>query len=323
MKRRDFLLALAAFAPSTLVWAQRKILRLGYLVPNAPSEYRTATLQAFHDGLKELGYVEGTNLAIEWRYADGKYEQLAKLAEELVQKNVDVIVTSGTPGTRAAKQATTRIPIVMATAGDAVVTGLVSGLARPGGNVTGSTFFSPQLMAKRLELLREVLPRIRRAGVLVNSANPTAVTDVEQLIVRAEAMKIDVPRFEVRGPADFETAFAAMAGKRMEAAVIQEDAMLNSHSRLLAEHAHKRKLPAIGFKEFAEAGGLLGYGADFPAMFRRAAYFIDRIAKGASPADLPVEQANKFELVINTKTGKAMGVAIPRAFLLRADRVIE
>ena len=327
MNRRNLLIALGAgalaapFAP----FAQQpaKIARIGFLIPASASSYasRVAALRA---GLRELGYIEGKNFSIEFRWADGRYDRLPGLAVELVQLKVDVIVTGGTPGTRAARQATATIPIVMAVAGDAVSTGLIASLAHPGGNITGTTYFDPELHAKRLELLKEAMPRVIRVGALINPENPqTMGTTLQALRLAAESLKLELPLFEARSPDEFEGAFSAMAKNRVDAVEIADDPMFLGNLRAIADIAASRRLPSTGAKEFAETGGLIGYGVNFAETFRRAAHFVDKILKGAKPGDLPVEQATKFELVINRKTAIALGTAIPQRLLLRADKVID
>ena len=315
------LLGLLFSAP--LVDAQpAKVPRIGFLGATSASGY-APQLDAFRQGLRDLGYMEGKNIAIEYRWAEGKYDRLPGLAAELVRLKVDVLVTHGTPGTHAAKSATTTIPIVMATSGDAVATGLVTGIARPGGNLTGSTFFNPEVAAKRLELLKEAVPRIRRAAVLLNPDNPVNGPVLEAIEATAKALKVEVPQFEARGPSDFDGVFLAMAKRRVEALVVIDDGMLIANARGIADLAVKKRLPSTGFKEFAEAGGLMAYAVNFLDMFRRAAVFVDKILKGAKPGDLPVEQSTRFELIINLKTAKEFGLAIPKPVLIRADTLIE
>ena len=297
--------------------------RIGFLIPAYASSY-ASRVEALRAGLRDLGYVEGKNLAIDFRWADGKYDRLPGLALELVRLNVDVIVTGGTPGTRAAKQASAEIPIVMAVSGDAVATGLIASLARPGGNVTGTTYFDPELHAKRLELLKEAIPRITRVGALFNPANPqTMGTTLQRLRLAAESLKLELPLFEARSPGDFDGAFSAMAKRRVDAVAIVDDPMFLGNLPAIANLAANTRVPSTGAKEFAEAGGLIGYGVDFAGTFRRAAYFVDRIVRGAKPGDLPVEQATTFELVINGRTARALGVTIPQHLLPRVDRMIE
>lgn len=326
MNRRQFVATIgAAFAAPLESFAQHpaKIARIGFLIPAYASSY-ASRVEALRAGLRDFGYVEGKNFVIEFRWADGKYDRLPDLAAELVRLKVDVIVTGGTPGTRAAKQASAAIPIVMAVSGDAVATGLIASLARPGGNVTGTTYFDPELHAKRLELLKEAIPRATRVGALINPNNPqTKGTTLHALRLAAESLKVELPVFEARSPHEFEGAFSAMAKKRVDAVEIADDPMFLGNLRAIADIAAKKRLPSTGAKEFAEAGGLIGYGVDFAGTFHRAAYFVDRILKGTKPGDLPVEQATKFELVINRKAARALGLTIPQQLLLRADKVIE
>ena len=231
-------------------------------------------------------------------------------------------MTYGTPGTLAAKHATTTIPIVMVHSGDAVAAGIVTDLARPGGNVTGSTFFLPQLMAKRLELLKAAVPHLTQAAVLVKPDNPFSEPAVRALDTAAVPLKIKLSHFDAHGPHQFEAVFSEMAERRVEAVVILEDAVFVSNARAIADFAARRRLPSAGFSEFVEAGGLFGYGVEFVEMYRRAAVFVDKILKGTKPAEIPVEQASTFEFRINLKTAKVLGLTIPPS-LLQADQVIE
>jgi putative ABC transport system substrate-binding protein len=267
--------------------------------------------------------VEGRNIVIEYRWAEGKYERLPVLAAELVHLNVDVLVAAGTPGISAAKQATPTIPIVMAGSGDAVATGLVASLARPGGNVTGLTDAVPELMAKWLELLKEAVPRIERVAVLLNPDNPTAAPDRRTMEATARSLNVELHSVELRRQSEMDDAFAAMAKSRVDGVLVSTDSLFNVNLRAIAGLAVKRRLPAAGSKDFAEAGGVIGYGVAFSDNYRRAASFVDKILRGAKPADLPVEQPTKFEMVINLKTAKALGVIVPPSLLLRADHVIE
>ena len=325
-KRRKLIIALgvSALAAPLPLFAQQpvKIARIGFLGAASASGY-VKQLDGFRLGLRDLGYVEGKNIVVEYRWAEGNYARLPELAAELVRSKVDVIVTHGTPGTRAAKGATTTIPIVMAISGDAVATGLVVSLPRPGGNITGSTFFDPELSAKQIELLKEILPRITRVAVLVNPDNPVIGPMSKAIEVTTKSLNLGLQQFAVRGPNEFENAFSAMVQKSVEAVAIQEDGMLNANVRTAGDLAMRKRLPLIGNTEVPRAGGVLGYGVNFPEVFRRAAYFVDKILKGAKPADLPVEQPTVFELVINMKTAKALGIQIPHSMLLRADEVIQ
>jgi putative tryptophan/tyrosine transport system substrate-binding protein len=295
---------------------------IGVLGATSASAY-APYVEAFRQGLRDLGYIEGKNIQIEYRWAHGKYERLPELAAELARLKVALIVTHGTPGTQAAKGATTTIPIVMAVAGDAVATGLIAGIVHPGGNVTGSSFFFPELVAKRLELLKEAVPRVSRMGVLLNPANPANRPVIQALDPAATFLKVELQHVEVRAPEELDTAFATLIKRRVEAVAIVDDALIITQARRIAELARRNRLPTIGFREYAEADGLMAYAVHFPDLWRRAALFADRILKGAKPADLPVEQPNKFELVINLKAAKALGLTIPQSLLLRADEVLE
>ena len=297
---------------------------IGFLGANSASSW-TSRLDAFRLGLRDLGYVEGKNITIDYRWANEQYDRLPTLAAELVRLKVDILVTYGTPGTLAAKRATTTIPIpiVMVHSGDAIITGLVGSLARPGGNITGSTFFVPELMAKRLELLKEAIPRITQVAILVKPDNPLLRTPPEAIHTAAKSLNIELHQFEARGPEEFEITFSAMAKRRVEAVSILDDAVFIANAKVLADLAARQSLPTAGFDELAEAGGLIGYGVDFLPMYRRAAFFVDKILKGTKPGDLSIEQAAKFHLVINVKSANVLGLSIPQSLLLRADEVIQ
>jgi putative ABC transport system substrate-binding protein len=304
--------------------AQRptKVSRIGFVGLTA-ADSLPKRAEAFRAGLRELGYQEGRDMVIEFRWADGRYERLPALFAEVVRRNVDVIVTHGTPGILAAKQATATIPIVMATSGDAEASGLVASLARPGGNVTGLTFFNPELAAKRFELLKETLPGLTEVGLLLNPENPINEPIVPMIKLTARALGLEIYPFGVRGPAEFEGAFAAMATKRVGAVVIIDDATLIDNAPAVARLALQQRLPSSGWPDYAVAGGVIGYGVNFPDMFRRAATFVDKILKGTKATDLPVERATKFETIVNLKTAKALGLDVPPMLLARADEVIE
>ena len=299
-----------------------KVARIGFLGLASPSGFGKQ-VEAFRAGLRDLGYLEGQNVVIDYRWAENKYERLSDLAGELVRLRVDIIVTHGTPGALAARRATTTIPIVVATSADAVASGIVGSLARPGGNITGLTYFIPELNAKRLELFKEPFSQASRMAVLVNPDNPAMVPIMKAMELTAGSLKMGLQQFPVRGPNEFDGAFSAMAKSRVDAVVIIEEPMFQANAGVLAGLAVQKRLPSAGFKEFAEAGGLMGYGIDILGLFRRAAYFVDRILKGVPPADLPVERPTKFELVINLKTAKALGLTIPQAMLVRANEIIE
>ena len=299
-----------------------KVVRIGFLGPTSAAS-NAGRMEALRAGLRDLGYLEGKNLVIESRWAEGKFDRLPELAAELVRLNVDVILTTGTPGIRAAKNATTTIPIVMVTSGDPVGFGFVASLARPGGNITGSSTFGPELSAKRLELLKETLPRTQRVAVLFNPDNSINDRNLPAMEQTAKLLKIRLQRFEVRGAEEFKNAFAAMTKQRVDAVALPEDDFLNANQNEVAELVAKQRLPSIGRAEFAEAGGLIGYAVNFFDLYRRAAIFVDKILKGAKPADLPVQQPTKFEFVINLKTAKQIGLTIPPNVLARADKVIR
>ena len=281
-------------------------------------------VEALRAGLRYLGYIEGKNVVIEFRWAEGKYERLPALAQELVGQNVDVLVTQATPGVRAAKQATTTIPIVIAAVGDAAATGLVESISRPGGNITGSSFFVPELASKRLGLLKEAFPQVKRVGILLNPVGIARTAIWENAMgSAAKSLAIELQEIAVRGPPEFDGAFASLADKGIDALVVNEDPVLVGNAPAIVDMVARQRIPSIGFLEFGEAGGLMAYGASIIEMHRHAAVFIDKILKGAKPRELPVEQPTKFHLSINLKTAKSLGLTIPPGLLLRADEVIE
>jgi len=299
------------------------VYRIGFLSALGTTP-RDSMVEAFLEGMRALGYVEGQNLVLEYRGAAGQYERFPDLAAELVRLQVDVIVTGVTPAALAAKQATTTIPIVMAGIGDPVGSGLVASLARPGGNVTGLSVLQPDVPGKQLEILKAVLPTLSRVAILWNPANPSAALMVREADVAAQRLGVQVHRVEARGPEAFDSAFAAMTGAHAEALLVVPDPMFRLHRSRLAELAATSRLPTMhNQREYVEAGGLLGYGASRPDVSRRAATYVDKILKGAKPADLPVEQPTKFELVINLKAAEALGLTIPPALLSKADEVIR
>jgi putative ABC transport system substrate-binding protein len=326
MRDKIFYLALYAvlLALSFPAGAQQsgKIPRIGFLGAASASGY-APQLEAFRRGLRDLGYVEGKNIILEYRWAEGTYDRLPVLAAELVRLKPDLVLTHGTAGTRAAKQATTTIPIVMAVSGDAVATGLVASLAHPGGNITGSSFFNPELAAKRLELLKEVVPALTRVAVLMNPGNPVNEVSLQAMERTARSLGLELQQVNVGGPEEFNVAFSTIVKGRAGALSVFDDAMLIAQARRVADLAAKNRLPTIGFSELAEAGGLMSYGVNFPDLWRRAATYVDKILKGAKPADLPVEQPTKFEFIINLKIAKQIGLTIPQSVLYRADKVIK
>jgi putative ABC transport system substrate-binding protein len=287
-------------------------------------EPRRAILDAFRQGLRDLGYIEGNNIVIEYRFSEGRDERLPDLAAELVQLKVDAIVTSGIPPPLAAKKATKTIPIVMGVVGDAIGTGLVDSLARPGGNVTGLTLVGPELSGKRLDILKETVPKLSRVAVLLNPANRGTTLYREEIEVTARSLGVELHILEASRPNELASALSDTKMGRTQALVTLNDTMFFSQQVQIANLAIKTGLPAMfPESEYVNAGGLMSYGPNLPDLFRRAAVFVDKIIKGAKPADLPVEQPTKFELVINLKTAKQIGLTIPPSVLARADKVIK
>jgi putative tryptophan/tyrosine transport system substrate-binding protein len=322
MQRRDFLTLLggAAAWPLAVRAQQPRMTRIGFL---GPTTYfgMLDRMDALRAGMRDLGYIEGENISIDFRWAEGRYERLPALAAELVRLKVDIIVTATTPATLAAKQATTTIPIVMAATGDAVANDLVDSLNRPGGNVTGSSFFNPEVSAKHLELIREAAPYAVQIGELQSAGqSPVVAKSMESA---AAALNMKLRRFPVSGPSELAGAFMAIAESGIEFLVLNDGSSLALNSKTVAELAAIQRLPLIGGRDLPGAGGLIGFGADLPAVYRRAASFVDKIIKGAKPADLPVELPTRFDLVINLKVAKALGFQVPALMLARADEVIE
>jgi putative ABC transport system substrate-binding protein len=322
MRRREALVVVG-LAPLLGHAQQNRLVRVGFLVPTTRKGY-APRIDGLRKGLRELGYVEGKNLHIEYRSVeDDRYDRLAELAVQLVGLKVDVLVTGGTPATLALKRATSTIPIVIGSASDPVATGIVPNLARPGGNVTGTSFFTAELGVKRLQLLREAMAQLKRVAVLMNQDNVSMVPIEREMQPAAKQLGIEMVRVDVRSPSDFERAFTAMAEKGAQALVVVEDAMLNVNARQLGAAATARRLVCIGTPDVAVGGGAFAYGVDQVEMFRRAAHYVDKIAKGAKPGDLPIERVTKFELMVNLKAIKALGIALPQTLLIRADRVLE
>ena len=328
MRRRDFIAALGGAAAMPLaVRAQQqagKMPRIGYLRLTSPSD-RPPLLDAFRQGLRELGWVEGQNIVIDYRFAEDRLDRLPDLAAELVRLKVDILVSVGTQGVTAATNATETIPIVMIGVRDPVGTGLIASLARPGGNVTGvSGSAGLEIVAKQLELLKETVPKIRRVAILANPTNAYHQLAIREANVAARSLGVQLQLLEARDPKEFDGAFAAMAKERVGALLVLSDVMLNFHRTRLADLAARSRLPAAyAVRESVEAGGLMSYGPSFLDLHRRAATYVDKILKGAKPAELPVERPTNFELVINMKTAKALGLTIPQSVLRRADHVIE
>lgn len=300
-----------------------KVPRIGFLVASK-SSVNSARIAAFQNGLRELGYVEGKTIFIDYRYAEGKIDRLPKLAAELVRRNVEVIVTAGPADTRAAKKATGTIPIVMSFDNDPVGNGFVASLARPGGNITGLSTLAPELSGKQLELLKEIVPRLSRVAVFGNSTNPGNALALREIELAAETLKVKLENLDVLDPKDIETAFRTASKGRDKAVLVLGSPVINSQRTRIVDLAVKNRLPAIYYSaEMVEAGGLLAYGVNRNDLTRRAAVYVDKILKGAKPAELPVEQPTKFDLIINLKAAKQIGMTIPPNVLARADKVIK
>ena len=326
MRRREFITLLGGVAAAWPLAARAqqptKLPTIGYMGPNTPSvdSYR---LPAFVRRLGELGWIEGRTVTIEYRWAEGRSEHLAEIAAEFVQRKVDVILTAATPPTAAAKQATSTIPIVFAAVGDPVGTGIVASLARPGGNVTGMSLQQTDSADKRLELLREVIPGLRHLAIMANGGNPAAVLDMREAEAIAHTVGLEAVTSKIRRPEDIVPAFDVFKD-RVEALYVCNDPLAATNRVLISTSAFDARLPTIfGGREYIEVGGLMSYSASFPDLFRRAADFVDKILRGAKPADLPVQQPTQFELVINLKTAKALGLTVPPMLLARANEVIE
>ncbi len=328
MKKATVLLILVAMmllAVGVTAQAQQpaRIHRIGILSPVSGSVF-PARVEAFRQRLRQLGYVEGKNILIEYRYAEGKRERLPDLAAELVRLKVDIIVTIGPSATLAAKKASGTIPIVIASAADPVGTGLVSSLAQPGGNITGLSLMAPDLDGKRLELLKEAFPKVVRVAFLWQPGGTRGNLTLTEMEAAAKALGLKLLSLQVRGLDDFEGAFARAKKERAQALITTTGGLINTQRRQVLDFAAKNRLPAIyHYSEFVEAGGLMSYGPDNTDLWRRAADFVDKILKGAKPADLPVQQATKFEFVVNLNAAKQIGLTIPQKMLARADKVIR
>ena len=325
MRRRDLLGVFGGAAAWPLAaHAQQPGKRptIGFLGATTPTIW-SAFVSAFLMRLRELGWTDGQNIAIEYRWAEGRESRYAQFAAELVQRNVDIIVTSGTAAVLAVMKATSTIPIVFAAAGDPVQTGLVSSLARPGGNVTGLSNQQTDLGGLRLELLREIVPGLKRVAVLGNVNSPNVTLEMNSVLAAATKLGLEAFRLEVRKTEDIDAGMESLKG-RADALYICSDPLVTTHRVRINTLAVSQKLPTMNaFREYVQAGGLMSYGPNFPDLFRRAAEYVDKILRGAKPADLPVEQPTKFDLVINLTTAKALGLTIPEQFLLRANEVIE
>jgi putative ABC transport system substrate-binding protein len=328
MRRREFITALGVTLGATAIGpvaarAQAKIPRVGFM-GNSTAVLEANLVGAFREGLHDLGYEEGRNIVIEYRWADGKYELFPTLVRELIAAKVDVIVTAGTPAALAVKKATATVPLVMVAVGDPVGTGLVSSLARPGGNLTGLSSIAPDLEGKRLELLREVVPRISHVALFYNSLNAFHAVSMRQARVAGQALGIKLQPLDIRKSEDLDGAFAAIRKERPEALIILADRVFLHNRQRMMDFTAEMRLPNVNaYPELVEAGGLMSYGPSYEDMHKRAAIYVKKILKGAKPADLPIEQPTKFTLVVNLKVSKVLGISMPPTVLSRADQVIE
>jgi putative ABC transport system substrate-binding protein len=319
VKRREFIMLFggaAAWPLAAQAQQSGKVPRIGFLGMASPSTF-ASRIEGFRLGLRDFGFVEGANISIEYRWAEGRYERLPELAAELVRSNVDLIVSHGTPGSLAAKRATTTIPIVMASIGDPVAVGIVTSVARPGGNITGQSFFNAQGQTHR------VVPHLTRVAVILNADNPATGPEFQAMENTAQSLDIKLLPFRLRTPSELVSAFESMEQARVEAVETGDDPLSVGNVGAIVALAARGRLLTIGPEDVARAGGIMGYGVDFVATFRHAASFVDRILKGSKPAELPIERASKFQLILNLKTAKALGLDVPTATLLRADEVIE
>ena len=324
MTRRNLLLALLLSLTCAVAsaWAQQanKMPVVGMFVVNP----HDTLVEALRQGLHELGYVEGRTIRFEFRTAQGHVDRLPRLAQELIQLNVDVIVVTNTPEALAVKHATSTLPILVTLVGDPVGSGLAANLAHPGGNVTGNSIMTTELSAKRLQLLKQTIPRLARVAVLWNPENPTHSTMISEIKTAAPSLSLEVSFVPVRAPEEFVAAFSTVSRAHAQALYLLENPLFYQHTKTLAKLASKARLPTIyGWRGFADEGGLMSYGANYEDLMRRSAVYIDKILKGAKPGDLPIEQPTKFELVVNLKTAKGLGITIPQSILLQADEVIR
>ena len=327
VRRREFTIlvigAAAALSHPLAAQQSRKPPRIGILLPGTPASF-SLRAKALLDGLGALGYIEDRTITVDWKWGQDKVDALPGLAQELVRDNVDVIVTGGTAAAKALKDATRSIPIVMAIIGDPVAAGLVDSLARPGGNATGFSIVAPELGGKRLELLKEIAPGMTSVAVLLNAKNPQSQIELKEMRVAAQAMSLQLHPTEISSEVGLDDAFTAMKATASQTLIVLTDPILFSQRKRIVDLANSTRLPAVYFfQEFAEAGGLMSYGPSDADLFRRAAGYVDRILKGAKPRELPVQQPTKFDLIVNLKTAKALGLVVPESFLLRADKVIE
>ena len=325
MRRREFTTLLGGVA---VTWplaasAQSKTPRIGFM-GNSTAALEANLVDAFREGLREHGYEEGRNIVIEYRWADGKYERFPALVAELIAAKVEVIVTAGTPAALAMKKATTTVPLVMVAVGDPVGTGLVPSLARPGGNLTGLSSVAPDLEGKRLQLLREVVPALSHVAMFINSVNPFHVSSIRQARAAAKTMGIKLQLHDIHKSEDLDDAFAAIRKERPDALLILADRVFLHNRERMMDFTKEQRLPNVNaYKELVEVGGLMSYGPSYEDMHRRAAIYVDKILKGAKPADLPIEQPSKFTFIVNLKAAKALGVTVPSQLLGLADELID
>ena len=325
MRRREFITLLGGVA---VTWplaanAQSKTPRIGFM-GNSTAALEANLVDAFREGLREHGYEEGRNIVIEYRWADGKYERFPALVAELIAANVEVIVTAGTPAALAMKKATTTVPLVMVAVGDPVGTGLVPSLARPGANLTGLSSVAPDLEGKRLQLLREVVPALSHVAMFINSLNPFHVSSMRQARAAAQTMGIKLQLHDIRKSEDLDDAFAAIRKERPDAVLILADRVFLHNRERMIDFTKEQRLPNVNaYKELVEVGGLMSYGPSYEDMHKRAAIYVDKILKGAKPADLPIEQPSKFTFIVNVKAAKALGVTVPSQLLGLADELID
>ena len=325
MRRREFITLLGGVA---VTWplaasAQSKTPRIGFM-GNSTAALEANLVDAFREGLRELGYEEGRNIVIEYRWANGKYDHFPVLVAELIAAKVEVIVTAGTPAALAVKNATTTVPLVMVAVGDPIGTGLVPSLARPGGNLTGLSSVAPDLEGKRLQLLREVVPALSHVAMFINSLNPFHVSSMRQARAAAQAMGIKLQLHDIRKSEDLDDAFAAIRKERPDALLILADRVFLHNRERIVDFANEQRLPNVNaYKELVEVGGLMSYGPSYEDMHKRAAIYVDKILKGAKPADLPIEQPSKFTFIVNLKAAKALGVTVPSQLLGLADELID
>jgi putative ABC transport system substrate-binding protein len=324
MRRRDVIIGFGAVATWPLAArAQQAQRRIGFL-GNSTAALEANLIGPFRDGLKELGYEDGRTIHVEYRWAEGKYERFPALIAELLAAKVEVLVTAGTPASMAVKKATSTVPLVMIAVGDPVGTGLVPSLARPGGNITGLSSIAPDLEGKRLELLREVVPQLSSVAFFLNPANAFHTVSMRQALAAAQALHIRLLPQEVRKSEDLDAAFATIVKEKPDALLILADRVFLHDRQRMMDFATRQKLPSVNaYRELVEAGGLMSYGPSYEDMHRRAAIYVDKILKGAKPGDLAIEQPAKFNLLLNLKAAKALGLAVPPSLLARADEVIE